>query len=148
MFFAKDRPVDANGAQQMGLSKYEPRLVEVEQGQVVERRGDIGVIGAERLLIDRDAPLVERLGVRVAALGPVELGQVRGSVDACEDATGMARSFFGDSANKPGNIAGLVVVITLLLAFLLYFIPSASPLVDKLIAVTTLALGYLFGKSH
>ena len=36
----------------------------------------VGVLGAERLLVDRDGALVERLGLRVAAGVPVEQGQV------------------------------------------------------------------------
>ena len=48
----------------------------VQRGQVVERGGDIGVIGAERLLADRESALVERLGVGVAALGLVQHGQI------------------------------------------------------------------------
>ena len=43
-------------------------LREVQPGQVVERDGDIGVVGAERLLADGESALVERLGVGVAAL--------------------------------------------------------------------------------
>ncbi len=51
-------------------------LAPLEHGQVVERGADIGVVGAERLLADREGALVERLGLGVAALGPVQLGQV------------------------------------------------------------------------
>jgi hypothetical protein len=48
----------------------------VQPGQVVERSADIGVIEAERLLIDRAAALVEGLGLGVATLGVVQPGQV------------------------------------------------------------------------
>ncbi len=37
---------------------------------------DIRVLGAERVLLDRQGPLVERLGVGVAALGTVQPGEV------------------------------------------------------------------------
>ena len=40
----------------------------VERGEVVERGGGVGVLGAQRLLPDRQRPLVERLGLGV---GPV-----------------------------------------------------------------------------
>ena len=40
----------------------------VEYGQVVEARGDVGVVGSQRLLPDRQRALVERLGLGVAAL--------------------------------------------------------------------------------
>ena len=45
-------------------------------GQVVEGRGHIGVVCAERLLPDRQRALVERLGVGVLALVLVHDGQV------------------------------------------------------------------------
>ena len=38
--------------------------------------GHIGMIGAERLLLDREAALVERFGLGVAALGDVKGGQI------------------------------------------------------------------------
>ena len=40
----------------------------VQIGQIVQRLRDIGVIGAERFLPDRQCPLVERLGIGVAGL--------------------------------------------------------------------------------
>ena len=47
-----------------------------EDGQVVEGVGHIGVVCAERLLLDRQRALVERLGVGVLALVCVHDGQV------------------------------------------------------------------------
>ena len=38
--------------------------------------GDIGVVGAERLLADREGALVERLGLGVAAFGDIQRSQV------------------------------------------------------------------------
>jgi hypothetical protein len=59
----------------------------------------------------------------------------------------------GDLANKPGNIAFIVIALAFLLLFgLVWLANPALPIVDKLItaffALITLALGYLFGKSH
>ena len=48
----------------------------VQLGQVVERLCDIGVVGAQRLLVDRQRALIERLGLGVAALVLVQQGQV------------------------------------------------------------------------
>ena len=48
----------------------------VEQRQVVEARGHIGMLGAEGLLPDGERALIERLGLRVLALGMVERRQV------------------------------------------------------------------------
>ncbi len=48
----------------------------VEESQVVQARGYIGVIGTQSFLINRQRALVQRLGLRVLALGVVEPGQV------------------------------------------------------------------------
>jgi hypothetical protein len=51
-------------------------LIVIEQGEVVEGLSDVGVLRAERLLADGKGALVERLGLRVAALADIELGEV------------------------------------------------------------------------
>jgi hypothetical protein len=50
-------------------------MAEVEEGQAVQRRRDLGMVGAERLLPDHQRALVEWLGVGIAALTVVEGGQ-------------------------------------------------------------------------
>jgi hypothetical protein len=52
-------------------------LCAIEQGEVVEGCPDGGVLGAERLLKNGQRAFVERLGLGVAALGAIELGDVR-----------------------------------------------------------------------
>ena len=60
--FIGNRPADER--QRIGVAA----LVIIERSQIVQRRRDIGMIGPERLLPDRQRPLVERLGLGVAAL--------------------------------------------------------------------------------
>ncbi len=48
----------------------------VQCGEIVEREGDVGMLGAERLFSDRQRTLVERLGLRVGAGGTVQLGEI------------------------------------------------------------------------
>ena len=48
----------------------------VERGEVVERGGGVGVLGAQRLLVDRERPLVQGLSLGVRAGGAVEEGEV------------------------------------------------------------------------
>jgi len=48
----------------------------VESSQIVKRRSDIWVIGTEQFLLDRQRPLVQWLGISVAALGLVERSQI------------------------------------------------------------------------
>ena len=45
----------------------------IQLGQVVEGRADAGVVGAERLLANRQRALVQRLGLGVAALALVQI---------------------------------------------------------------------------
>ena len=42
----------------------------------MRRAADIRVVGAERLLVDRQRALVQRLGLGIAALGAIQLGEV------------------------------------------------------------------------
>ena len=51
-----------------------PTLGFIQVGQIVQRRRDGGVIGAERFLEDRQRLLVEWLGIGVPTLGAVEAG--------------------------------------------------------------------------
>ena len=44
------------------------RLSDVERRQIAQRLGDVLMVRPERLLVDRERPLVERLGIREAAL--------------------------------------------------------------------------------
>ena len=54
----------------------------IQLGEVVEVDGDVGVVGAERLLVDGKGALVERLGIAVAAPAAIELGEfVEGGAD-------------------------------------------------------------------
>ena len=55
-----------------GLGLGVPALGAVKHRQVVEARGDIGVLWPECLFSNRQRPLVKRLGLGVAALGVVE----------------------------------------------------------------------------
>src|ERR1043166_5966012 len=48
----------------------------IERSEVVEARGDIGMVEAERLLGDREVALQERLSIGVAALDAIEQGEV------------------------------------------------------------------------
>jgi len=48
----------------------------VQFGEVFQRLRDIGVIGPEHVLPDRQGPLIERLGIGVAGLCLVECGQI------------------------------------------------------------------------
>ena len=52
----------------------------VEHGQVVEPAGEVGVLGAERLLVDGDGTLEEWLGRLVAAGDLIERGQLLSEV--------------------------------------------------------------------
>ncbi len=47
----------------------------VEPGQAAERGGGVGVPGAQRLLPDREHPLVQRLGLGVRTGGALERGE-------------------------------------------------------------------------
>jgi len=49
---------------------------EIECRQIVQRAGDLAVFGAEPLLLDRERPVEQRLGLGVLTLGEVEQGQV------------------------------------------------------------------------
>src|SRR6202030_2782088 len=51
-------------------------LRKIQRGEVVERLPDIRVVGAERLLAERQCPQEERLGLAVAALRVIQLGEV------------------------------------------------------------------------
>src|SRR5690348_4677126 len=51
-------------------------LVEIERGQVVERRYEFAMIRTERLFDQRQRSFVEWLGLAVAALHPVELAEI------------------------------------------------------------------------
>lgn len=68
----------------------------------------------------------------------------------------MIGRVFGSMAEKPGNIAGLAIAMSLLMLGLLfyvsYFYPntnnvSVGTLTTLFSSIITLALGYLFGKS-
>ena len=48
----------------------------IDFGEVVEGCGDVGVLGPQRLLEDRQRPLVERLCLWVAALVAIDIGEV------------------------------------------------------------------------
>ena len=48
----------------------------IECRQVVEARGHVGVLRPQSLLLDRQRPLVERLGLGIPALGMVNQPQV------------------------------------------------------------------------
>ena len=64
----------------------------VELGEVVEHGGGVGVLGAQRLLPDRQRPLVERLGLGVGTGGVVEPGEVVERGRRCRGARGPAPS--------------------------------------------------------
>jgi hypothetical protein len=49
----------------------------IELGEVVEGSADVGVVGAQRLLVDGQRALVERLGLGVATLGLIYICQPR-----------------------------------------------------------------------
>jgi len=51
-------------------------LIPVEQRQVIESGGGGGVVRLERFLVDRQGAPVERFGLLIAPLIPVEEGQV------------------------------------------------------------------------
>jgi hypothetical protein len=51
-------------------------LRKIQRGEVAEVRADIRVVGAERLLIDRDRALEERLGLGITALFVIQRGEV------------------------------------------------------------------------
>jgi hypothetical protein len=51
-------------------------LLVVKNGQAVEAHGQVGMVGTESLLPDRQRTLVERLGVGVSALGSAQNRQV------------------------------------------------------------------------
>ena len=60
----------------------------------------------------------------------------------------------GGATEKPGNVAGFAVVISVvMIAVLIFFVPkNTSAPVDQLYTlfggIITLALGYLFGRHH
>ena len=60
----------------LGVSAGVATLVIVKKRQIVQRLSDIGMIGAERFLSDRQRALVERLGVGVATLASVKPRQI------------------------------------------------------------------------
>jgi len=69
---------------------------------------------------------------------------------------GIVGSLFGGIHEKPGNIAGLAIVVSLailvMVFFVSYFWPNTNNVpVGELMTlfggIITLALGYLFGKS-
>ena len=60
--------------QRLGLGQ--PVRVLEQHGQVVEADGDVGVLGAEALLVDRQRAAHQRLGLGQAVRGLKQLGQV------------------------------------------------------------------------
>ena len=54
----------------------EVALVLKQEGEVVEARGGLGMLGAERLLADRQRPFVERPRAGEVALGLKQAGEV------------------------------------------------------------------------
>lgn len=68
----------------------------------------------------------------------------------------MIGRVFGNMAEKPGNIAGLAIAMSLLMLVVLFFVSYFWPntndvpvgtLTTLFSSIITLALGYLFGKS-
>ena len=51
-------------------------LTKVQHGEVAERHGDIRVVRAKRLFVDRQGALVKPLGRAIVALQPIELDEV------------------------------------------------------------------------
>ena len=66
---ARAAPPEVCGVRPVALRK-------IQRGEVVEVSADIRVVGAERLLVDRERALVERLGLGIAALGLIQHGEV------------------------------------------------------------------------
>ena len=71
------------------------------------------------------------------------------------EARGWLGRFIGDPANKPGNIAGLLLLTLLLCTIALTALHFAGPidtcpseLIFALISILTLTLGYLFGQAN
>lgn len=69
---------------------------------------------------------------------------------------GMVGSLFGNIHEKPGNIAGLAIAVSLVLLLVVFFVSYFWPntnnvpvgeLTTLFGGIITLALGYLFGKS-
>ena len=61
---------------------------------------------------------------------------------------------FGMGSEKPGNVAGFAIAVSLMLTAALIYMPPDNPQLDAdkvvtvLIGIATLALGYLFGRGH
>ena len=55
------------GALEERLGFYQAASILVEKGETVEPSGEIGMIGAKGLLANGDSPLIEWLGLGVAA---------------------------------------------------------------------------------
>jgi hypothetical protein len=62
---------------------------------------------------------------------------------------GYLGRLFGNATEKPGNIAGLLILLCLCLLGLIWYLrPSDFPITDvvgKLATILTLTVGYLFG---
>src|ERR1700724_3778276 len=65
---ARAAPPEVRGARPVVLHK-------IQRGEVVEVCADGGVVGAQRRLVDRQRAPVERLGLAVAALRPIQHGE-------------------------------------------------------------------------
>ena len=69
-------PVDGRRSAKLIHSRLVAALGAVQLGKIVEAQGDIGMIRPERLLPDRQRPLVERFSLIVSALIVVQRGEV------------------------------------------------------------------------
>lgn len=65
---------------------------------------------------------------------------------------GRVGSWLGSATEKPGNVAGIAIILSFLMLLIVFLVPvNATAPRDSLFTlfggIITLALGYLFGKS-
>ena len=87
---AFSRMASARSQERLGLGVGAGGLV--QHGQIVERGGGVGMLGAERLLANGERALVERLGLRVGTGALVQPSEIVERAWRCRDARGRAPS--------------------------------------------------------